>query len=100
MLLLTDKDREDMQGLILSGYGHLPNAMFLFLQIHDQARAKEWLRKVSPSVTTARPWPVGPDGHKIKPQWAVNIGLTYTGVQRLGLTEETLASFAPSSSWA
>jgi Dyp-type peroxidase family len=94
MLLLTDKDREDMQGLILSGYGHLPNAMFLFLQIHDEARAKEWLRKVAPSVTTAAPWPIGPDGHKIKPTWALNIGLTYTGVQRLGLTEQTLASFA------
>lgn len=94
MVVLTDADRADMQGLILSGYGHLPNSVYMFLQIHDPAGARAWLEQILPLVTTAKPWPVGADGEKIKPTEALNIGFTYTGVERLGLDQQILASFA------
>ena len=37
--LLTDDDRADIQGFITSGYGHLPVAAYLFVRLHDAARA-------------------------------------------------------------
>ena len=37
---LAELDLTDMQGILLSGYGHLTRSRFLFLNIQDAAAAK------------------------------------------------------------
>ena len=79
------EDLKDIQGTVLSGYAHLPCASYLFAQIADAAAAGDWLGRVATEVTTAAPWEVLPDGSKRKPQSALSIGLTFAGLQQLGL---------------
>ena len=61
---LTDQALADIQGFITSGYGHLPPATYLFLQIGEAARAQAYLAKLIPSITTSARWPVTPEGTK------------------------------------
>jgi hypothetical protein len=61
---------EQVQGIVLSGYGHMPHAAFLFLQIRDRQKGAEWLRKVLGEILTAAPWPVNANGTKPSLNWA------------------------------
>ena len=95
MAELAVEDLKDIQGTILSGYGHLPYATYLFVQIADAAAAGAWLDRVAGEVTTAAPWEVLPDGSKRKPQSTLSVGLTFGGLQKLGLPEDALNTFEP-----
>ena len=90
---LADEILADIQGFLTSGYGHLPLATYLFLQIHERHRAQTWLEQVGPSITSSAPWPVAPDGSKIKPLSAVNLALTSAGLAQLGLPPRVLCTF-------
>jgi len=90
---LSEDALGDIQGFLTSGYGHLPLATYLFLQFHDRARAQAWLEQLAPSITSSAPWPVAPDGTKIKPWSAVNLALTAAGLAALGLPPRVLCSF-------
>jgi Dyp-type peroxidase family len=94
MFQLTQEARTDIQGIITSGYGHLPDAQFLFLEINDAKQGRAWLNEVIPSVTTAGPWPKTPNGRKIKPRTALNIAFTIEGFKAMGLSDTTRWSFA------
>lgn len=74
---------EDVQGIVRSGYGTLPEAVFLILTIADPASAKAWL--ASAPVTNAA-------FQKQIPS-ALHVALTSGGLRRIGLSEEALASF-------
>jgi Dyp-type peroxidase family len=91
---LADETLADIQGFITSGYGHLPLARYVFLQIHEATRARQYLAQLLPRVTTAAPWPVV-DGEKLKPSVAVNVALTAAGLAALGLPEQVRCTFAP-----
>jgi Dyp-type peroxidase family len=91
---LTPTARADIQGMILSGYGHLPHTAYQFLQIHTVASAKVWLRQLIPAITTAQPWAIQPDGTKAKPEIAVNLAWSYDGLQAIGLSTASLNTFA------
>jgi Dyp-type peroxidase family len=93
MSKLTIEEKEDIQGIILSGYGHLNHACYLFLHICNTAEAKRWLKKVTRETTTSQPWEKR-DGKKLKPPTALNVAFTYSGLAALGLPQETLDSFA------
>ncbi|HXW79133.1 MAG TPA: hypothetical protein VEJ84_06520 [Acidimicrobiales bacterium] len=95
MAEFTDEDLEDIQGTILSGYGHLRYASYLFVQFADAAAAGPWLDRVAAEVTTAARWEVLPDGSKCKPPSALSIGLTFAGLRKLGLPEDALNTFEP-----
>ena len=95
MAEFTVDDLKDMQGTILSGYAHLPYATYLFVRIGEAAAAGAWLGQVALEVTTAAPWAVLPDGSKRKPQSALSIGLTFAGLQKLGLPQDALNTFEP-----
>lgn len=84
----------DIQGMILSGYGHLPDVAYQFLQIHDAAQSKVWLSRLIPAITTAQPWAIQPDGTKAKPEIAINLAWSYAGLQAIGLSPEILNTFA------
>jgi deferrochelatase/peroxidase EfeB len=83
----------DIQGFLTSGYGHLPLATYLFVEFQDRARAQAWLEAIAPAMMTSAPWPVAPDGTKIKPTSAINLAVTAAGLAALGLPPRVLCSF-------
>ena len=83
----------DIQGFITSGYGHLSQAAYLFVQFHDPPRARGWLAAVAPVITTAKPWPKTPSGEKVKPVVTLNIAFTNEGLAALGLPRDVLCTF-------
>jgi Dyp-type peroxidase family len=91
---MSNLETQDIQGIIITGYGHLQYSSYLFLRIDDPAKAKAWLAKIIPQVTNAVEWPTGPDGKIQKPEWALNIAFTCTGLAKLGLSPESVQSFS------
>ena len=69
-------ERDDIQGLLASGYGHLREARFLLLAIDDPALAGAWLGRLADELTTARAKSRGA---------AVNVALAASGLAKLGL---------------
>ncbi|MFL6127921.1 MAG: Dyp-type peroxidase [Mycobacteriales bacterium] len=65
---------EDMQGLLVRGYGTLPAATYLLLRIHDVPAARRGLADWADGVTSAERAPAGT---------ALNIALTAAGVAAL-----------------
>ena len=84
---MVELENRDIQGIIVSGYGHLPFSRYLFLQIYAPAKAQECLKQIVPHTTNSN-W------SNEKPQLAINIAFTYKGFEKLGLTEESLKTFS------
>jgi Dyp-type peroxidase family len=78
-------DLHDIQGLVARGYGHLSAAAFLLLTIEDAAAARRWLGEVSGAITSAE---------LRRPNRALNVAFTSTGLERLGLDRGTLELFS------
>jgi Dyp-type peroxidase family len=78
-------DTDDVQGLVLQGYGKLRAAAYLVLQFTDGDRARSWLRSVLPEVTLGEHRPPGA---------ALNLGLTASGLTKLGLPAGTVSGFS------
>ena len=82
---------EDVQGLILRGYT-MPVARYFGLSIREPKGASTLLATLVdgdptvPSITTAKPWAA-------KPDYCVNLGITFTGLAALGAPGASLASF-------
>lgn len=71
---------EDIQGLVLLGYGHLAFGAYVFFEINDPQGAKSWLGQALAEgrISHAGKWQDG-----VKPDHAMNLGFTYVGVERL-----------------
>ena len=78
-------DRADVQGLVGSGYGRLPEAEFLGVRIDDGAAGRALLTALLPQVTSM----AGGPGAQ-----ALNVALTHTGLARLGLPPAALDGFS------
>lgn len=78
-------DKDDIQGLVAWGYGHLTSAAWHLLKVTDRHKAAQWLETTADLVTTA-------DGESPK-EVAVNVALTPSGLTALGLP--TLDGFSP-----
>ncbi len=74
----------DIQGLVVSGYRRLAAADYVLLRIADPDRARRWLGAIATRVTNASA-PVTTTG--------VNLALTATGLERLGLDPEAMSTF-------
>lgn len=94
MPLLTREARADIQGLITTAYGHLPDAAFLFVNFPERAAAKQWLGRLAGELTTAVSWRASPSEPKRKPSTATNVALTHAGFGAAGLSERALNSFS------
>jgi Dyp-type peroxidase family len=81
----TPVDYRDVQGILRFGYGHLPEACFLLLQIDQPAATRRWLRQVK--VTSAEKLPEPPDT-------ALQIALTREGLEALELPKTLLGQFS------
>lgn len=76
---------DEIQGIILHGYGALDDAAFLLLAIDDPARAKSWLGGLELRDSKTRPE---------KSDTCVNIAFTLAGLRALGLPEEQVTMFS------
>jgi deferrochelatase/peroxidase EfeB len=83
-LKVHPEDLPDIQGLILHGY-NMPKSRHFVLTIGDVSAALTFLKNLTSgsgllSVTSAARWPPG-----MKPEYALNIGLTAKGLEALKL---------------
>jgi hypothetical protein len=77
-------ENEHIQGLVASGYGHLPHAAYLLLAVADPAGARAWLGSIVGEVTSSAGRGGGPN---------LNVAFTWPGLQALGLGADALATF-------
>jgi Dyp-type peroxidase family len=77
-------ERDDIQGLLASGYGHLPHAAYLLFTIDDAAAAAGWLAQLADTVTTAR---------ARQARRSFNAALSAAALVKLGLSEAARAGF-------
>lgn len=74
----------DIQGIIIRGYGYMPSAYYLMLTIENPALCKQWLGKISDDLTHGM----------VKPEDACkNIAFTKSGFETLGLSEAAMNTF-------
>ncbi len=78
-------EREDIQGLMIRSY-RMPLAAYLFYRFNGADFARSWIGDMVDPITTAAEW-------NDKPTWCANLGLTYGGLEALGLPAAFLASF-------
>ncbi len=90
---LPEAALRDLQGFIASGYGHLAAAAYLFVRVNDAAAGRRWIGRLATSISTAAPWPVDADGHRIKPPAAVNVAFTAPGLHACGLPPAVHCTF-------
>jgi Dyp-type peroxidase family len=75
---------DDIQGLVVRGYGGLRAATFVLLRVDNPAAVRAWLGVLADVVATAE------RGDRSE---AVHLALTYSGLLGLGLPENSLAGF-------
>ena len=78
-------ERDDIQGIVASGYGHLPHAAYLLFAIDEPVSAGEWLARLADEVTTAR--------RRVERR-ALGVALTAAGLAAVGLPERVRDGFA------
>lgn len=74
-------NREDIQGIVASGYDHLDHARFVFLKIVNREAAKHWLSNILEQITTAE----YPGDHKSDS--CLNLAVSWPGLRELGVSE-------------
>ncbi len=78
-------ERDDIQGLLASGYGHLPHAAYLLFTIHDGEGAATWLLSLADIVTTAR---------TRQSRRSLNVALSAASLAKLGLSPAARDGFS------
>ena len=86
---LTSADLPNIQGLVLNGYGHHKCSVYVFLKANDGALARSWLQVLIPSIRTCK----RRGKEEERPDDSVNIALTLSGLEVLGLPSAALAEF-------
>jgi Dyp-type peroxidase family len=84
----TSLEFAQIQGLILRGYTH-PFARYLFFRIPSGTQARVWLKHLvdNKRITVAEKWTE-------KPKTFLNIAFTATGLEALGLSDDTMSTFS------
>src|SRR5882724_4143335 len=79
-------ETEDIQGLVVRGYGTLPEARFLLLAVDEPTLARRYLSRLCEHVDTAKP-----SAHK---KCVLQVAFTAPGLAKLELPASALASFS------
>jgi Dyp-type peroxidase family len=77
----------DIQGLIMSSYSHLPCAAYVLLSVTEAAPAKAWLGRRISEITTS----TDKDRHRLI---NINLAFTFSGLKNLGLNQKVLPTFS------
>ena len=83
---MTELELEDVQGLVVYGYGRLKAASLLLLAFPGARKARGWLAALAPGVTSA--------AGATPSLEARNVALTIHGCERLGLSDAATAGFS------
>lgn len=77
--------REEVQGLLVSGYATMHRASYLMLEVLDAEGARRWLDGLLPRITTS-----------LRPaeRRCLNVAFTSGGLRRLGMAEADLRTFS------
>jgi len=70
-------NREDIQGIVASGYDHLDYSRFVFLEIKDPGATRKWLTSIVPLITNAR----HPGDNKAG--FCLNLAFSLKGLEKL-----------------
>ena len=81
-------DFQDIQGVVLNGYGHLNYSRFVLLKIIDAQSARRWLAHIANEISSAK----SRRGEDELPGAQNNIAFA-GGLEKLGLPRDTLAAF-------
>ena len=82
---LTDEALGDIQGVITSGYGHLPQAAYLFVTVTNADGGRRWLSRLADSITSSQRRTHGHGVPEDRPPTAINVGITANGLRASGL---------------
>lgn len=86
----------EIQGLVLSGYGERPCAKYVIFAIDDVPRARAWLGGLVDRLQYGEFIETAKGGPPFLADVCLNVGFTYAGFARLGLSQPTLLGFAGS----
>jgi Dyp-type peroxidase family len=79
----------DIQGLVVWGYGHMPDARYLLLRLARPAPGlRRWLGQLPVNSAAAD------DAMSAPPEPLLNVAFTYRGMRELGLDESLCRSFS------
>jgi Dyp-type peroxidase family len=76
-------ERDDVQGLVVRGYGQLRAARYLLGEIVDPTKARGWLGRLDVATGVRRTTEV-----------AINVAFAASGVSKLGLPDNVLGQFS------
>jgi deferrochelatase/peroxidase EfeB len=96
---VTKLELDDIQGIILRGYGSFVHVRHFIVAVADAEAARVFIGSLVPAVpetvnptslavTTAAEW-------HVKPDYTLNLSFTYEGLSALGVPLTVLAGFAP-----
>ena len=78
-------DKQDIQGFILRGYGHLKDTRYYLLHVGNAELGKKWLDTICNDITDGQHRPV---------KTGLNIAFAHAGLKALGMNEENLRAFS------
>jgi hypothetical protein len=81
---------DDMQGLVVRGYGTLPYAAYALLRIDNGDAARHWLRHLAISITDGRELD---ERDRTVETEAVNVAFTHKALELLGLPSQVCKRF-------
>lgn len=82
---MAELEYQNIQGLVISAYGHLSCAAYMLLRVTDGAAARGWLAQFVDEVTTA----------DVKQErTSVNVAFTREGLEHLGIDADTIKTFS------
>jgi Dyp-type peroxidase family len=80
---------ENIQGIILKGYGHMPEARYLLFRVRNASPAlREWLSKLPVTAAASASRSVNP------PEPLLNVAFTYDGLRALELDQALCDRFS------
>jgi deferrochelatase/peroxidase EfeB len=96
---MTTLELDDIQGIILRGYGSFVHVRHFIVAVVDAGRARAIIGSLLPAtpatvnparlaITTAADW-------HVKPDYTLNLSFTHDGLSALGVSAGLLAGFAP-----
>jgi Dyp-type peroxidase family len=85
---------EQIQGLILNGYGHHPAARYAIFEITDPARARAWLGRLVKDLQFGEFRKTARDEPPFTRPIAINVAFTHSGFAALGLHPIALVGFS------
>ena len=82
---MTELKRHEIQGVVLSSYGHLPCATYLLLRVTNPQAGRRWLGETAGKITTA-------EGRQ--EDSSLNIAFTSTGLSKMGFSADDISKFS------